>query len=172
MNVIETPRLFLRRLEERDAERLLEIYQEPGLLEYFSVGPPETLEDARAAIRRHMLRYEEWGFGLWATVLRETGELIGRCGLILQNLDWGQEIEVAYIISHEQWGKGLASEAARAIRDYGFEQLKQERLVCLVHVENERSKRVARAIGMSPERQTKYYGLDVDVFAMSRQNPS
>jgi [ribosomal protein S5]-alanine N-acetyltransferase len=168
MNVIETPRLTLRQLEERDAERLFEIYREPGLLAFFNVAAPETIEDARAAIRRHMLRYEEWGFGLWATVLRETGELIGRCGLILQNLDWGQEIEVAYILSHAHWGQGLASEAARAIRDYGFQRLKQERLVAIIHVDNERSRRVARAIGMSPDRQTKYFGQDVDVFAMTR----
>jgi ribosomal-protein-alanine N-acetyltransferase len=168
MNVIETPRLMLRQLAESDAERLFEIYREPGLLEYFSVPPPETVEDARAAIRRHMLRYEEWGFGLWATVLRETGDLIGRCGLILQNLDWGQEVEVAYIISHAQWGRGLASEAARAIRDYGFQQLKQDRLIALIHINNERSKHVARAIGMLPDRQTKYFGQDVDVFAMPR----
>jgi len=172
MNVIETRRLYLRRLEEGDAARLLEIYQEPGLLDYFSVGPPETIEDARAAIRRHMLRYEEWGFGLWATVLRETNEIIGRCGLILQNMEWGQEVEVAYIISRAQWGQGLASEAARAIRDYGFEHLKQERLVCLIHVDNERSRRVARAIGMSPERKAKYFGQDVDVYAMSQPNAS
>src|SRR5215475_827660 len=131
-NIIETPRLSLPRLEENDAARLLEIYQEPGLLDYFSVGPPANLEEARAIVRRHMLRYEEWGFGLWATVLRETGDMIGRCGLILHNLEWGQEIEVAYIISHDHWGKGLASEAARAICDYGFDQLKQSRLICLI----------------------------------------
>ena len=168
MNVIETPRLILRQLEEGDAERLFEIYREPGLLEYFSVAPPETVDDARAAIRRHMLRYEEWGFGLWATVLRASGDLIGRCGLILHNLDWGQEIEVAYIISRDHWGQGLASEAARAIRDYGFHKLKQERLICLIHIENERSKHVARAIGMAPDRRTTYFGQEVDIFAMSR----
>jgi [ribosomal protein S5]-alanine N-acetyltransferase len=168
MIVIETPRLILRELAESDAERLFEIYREPGLLEYFSVGPPETVEDARAAIRRHLLRYEEWGFGLWATVLRESDELIGRCGLILQNLDWGKEMEVAYIISRAQWGRGLASEAARAIRDYGFQTLKQERLISLVHVDNERSKHVARAIGMRLERQTKYFGQEVDVFTTPR----
>ena len=50
MNVIETPRLTLRQLEERDAERLFEIYREPGLLAFFNVAAPETIEDARAAI--------------------------------------------------------------------------------------------------------------------------
>ena len=168
MNILETPRLTLRRLEESDAERLFEIYREPEVLRYFAVGPPDTVDDARAAIRRPLLRYEEWGFGLWATVLRDTGDLVGRCGLLLQNLDGDPEIEVAYLIAPAHWGRGLASEASRAIRDYGFGPLKQERLVAIIHVDNERSKRVARSIGMAFDRRSKYLHLDVDVFAMGR----
>lgn len=172
MTVLETPRLTFRRLEESDAERLFEIYRAPDVLRYFAVGPPETIDDARAAIRRHLLRYEEWGFGLWATVLRETGKLVGRCGLLLQNLDGDPEVEVAYLIAPNHWGRGLASEAARGIRDYGFEILKQERLVSIIHVENERSKQVARAVGMAFDRTSKYLHIDVDVFAMRRPEPS
>ncbi len=172
MTILESPRLTLRRLEERDAERLFEIYREPDVLRYFAVGPPDTIDDARAAIRRHLLRYEEWGFGLWATVLRETGELVGRCGLLMQNLDGDPEIEIAYLIAPTHWGRGLASEAARAIRDYGFGPLKQDRLVSIIHVENERSKQVARAIGMTLDRTSKYLHIDVDVFAMRRPESS
>ena len=168
MNILETSRLALRPLVEADAERLFEIYREPDVRTYFAVGPPENVEEARAAIRRHLLRYEEWGFGLWATVLRETNELIGRCGLLLQNIDGGQEIEVAYLISRAHWGRGFASEAARGIRDYGFDQVKQERLIAIIHADNERSKHVARAIGMVHERRTRHLQLDVDVFAMIR----
>ena len=168
MNILETPRLALRPLVEADAGRLFEIYREPDVHTYFAVGPPESVSEASAAIRRHLLRYEEWGFGLWATVLRETNKLIGRCGLLLHNIDGAQEIEIAYLISRAHWGRGFASEAARGIRDYGFGQLKQEKLIAIIHADNERSKHVARAIGMAHERRTRHLQLDVDIFSICR----
>ena len=168
MRVLETGRLILRKLTPDDAEALHRIYHEPDVLKYFTHGPPESIDAERAGIERHLLHYERHGFGLWATVLRDSGELIGRCGLLSQQLDGAEEIEVAYLLSPRFWGRGLASEAARAIRDFAFHSLGRTRLVSIIHPGNIASKRVATSIGMTFSRMVRVYGIDVDVFTLSK----
>jgi [ribosomal protein S5]-alanine N-acetyltransferase len=170
--MLETARLILRKLTPDDAEPLFRIYHEPDVLIYFSQGPPESVEIARANIVRHLEHYDVHGFGLWATVLRESGELIGRCGLLNQTLDDQPEVEIGYLLSPRFWGRGLASEAARAIRDFGFEKLGRTRLISIINVRNEASKRVARAVGMTAEKTTTFHNIDVEVFAIERGDKS
>jgi ribosomal-protein-alanine N-acetyltransferase len=167
--MIETGRLVLRELTPGDAEALFRVYHEPGVLRYFVHGPPESVEVERGKIERHLAgHWGRHGFGLWATCWRETGEVIGRCGLLAQEVEGVGEVEVAYLLSPRFWGRGLGSEAARAVRDYGFGVLGRERLVSLIHRENEASKRVARAVGMGVEKVVTMYGMEVEVFAMGR----
>jgi ribosomal-protein-alanine N-acetyltransferase len=171
MRILETERLILRELTPDDAEALYRVYHEPDVLKYFTVGLPESVEVERAGIERHLGYYTEHGFGLWATILRESGELIGRCGLLSQQLDGVREVEVAYLLSRRFWGRGLASEVARGIRDYAFDALGCPRLVSVIHPANKASKRVASAIGMTFSKTSRLYGIDVDVFAMTKPTP-
>lgn len=164
----ETPRLILRELTTDDAETLFRIYHEPNVYTYYSKGPPETVEIERANLARHLDHYARYGFGLWGTVLRETGELIGRCGLLNQTVDDVAEVEIGYLLSPRFWGRGLASEAARAIRDYGFGTLGRTRLVSIINVRNVPSQRVALAMGMRPEKRTQFNGVDVDLYAIEQ----
>lgn len=166
--VLETERLILRRLTPADAEALYRIYHEPDVLKYFAHGPPESIEAERAGIIRHLGHYDRYGFGLWATVLRDSGEMIGRCGLLAQHVDGVDEVEVAYLLSPRFWGRKLASEAARAIRDYGFQTLELSRLISIIHAQNLASKRVAVAMGMQCSKASRLYDLDVEIFAMHR----
>jgi ribosomal-protein-alanine N-acetyltransferase len=166
--MLETKRLVMRRLIPDDAEALYRIYHEPDVLKYFSVGPPESLETERANIVRHLGHYERHGFGLWATRLRESDELIGRCGLLAQQVDGVAEVEIAYLLSPRFWGRGLASEAARPIRDFGFHTLSLPRLISMIHPRNLASKRVAMAIGMKFCRMTRMNDLDIEVFSIER----
>ncbi len=166
--MLETERLILRRLTVDDAEALYHVYHEPDVLQYFTHGPPESIAAERAGIQRHLLYYEQHGYGLWATVLRESGELIGRCGLLAHEVDSAQETEVAYLLSPRFWGCGLASEAARAIRDFAFDTLGHTQLVSLIHPGNLASKRVATAIGMSFSRTSCRYNIDVEIFSITK----
>jgi ribosomal-protein-alanine N-acetyltransferase len=166
--MLETNRLILRKLTPDDAEALYRIYHEPGVLKYFSHGPPDSIEAETAGIRRHLLHYEEHGFGLWATVLRTSGELIGRCGLLAQQVNGAAETEVAYLLSRRFWGQGLASEAARAIRDLAFSRLGQSRLVSMIHPCNTASKRVAGAIGMTFCTMTRGTEIPLEVFCLAK----
>jgi ribosomal-protein-alanine N-acetyltransferase len=93
--------------------------------------------------------------GLWATIHKETGKFIGRCGLLPWTIEGQDEVEVAYTIAHDFWGQGLATEAARAILQYGFKKLGLPRLICLIDHENEASKRVAEKIGMKFEKEAR-----------------
>ncbi|MGV3663302.1 MAG: GNAT family N-acetyltransferase [Prosthecobacter sp.] len=166
--VLETPRLIHRELVPEDAESLFRVYHEPDVLKYFVQGPPASVEEERAGIIRHLGHYARHGFGLWATVLRDSGEVIGRCGLLAQAVDGVEETEVAYLLSPRFWGRGLASEAARAVRDLAFQELRLPRLVSIIHPQNLASKRVAIALGMKLSKTTRLPGLDAEVFSMPR----
>ena len=126
------------------------------------------MNDERAFLERHLSYYQQHGLGFWATVLRDTGELIGRCGLLTQEVDGQKEMEIAYLLSPRFWGRGLASEAARSLRDYGFHTLGRTRLVSLIHPENTASKRVALAAGLRYEKHTAFGGREVEVYSVER----
>ena len=98
--------------------------------------------------------------GLWATIYKETGQFIGRCGLLPLTIDGQREVEVAYTITRDRWGQGLGSEAAQGMLEYGFKKLNLARLICLIDPENIASQRVAEKIGMTLE--IKVDGIDGD----------
>jgi ribosomal-protein-alanine N-acetyltransferase len=168
MTVLTTKRLTLRRLIADDAAVLHRIHHEPGVWTYFIGQPPATVDQERAYLEAHLAHYSQQGFGFRAMILRETGELIGRCGLLSQVVEGQAETEVAYLLSPRFWGQGLASEAARRIRDHAFETLGCLRLVSLIHPDNHPSKRVALATGMKYVRNVSFKGVDVAQYDIER----
>lgn len=147
--VVETARLVLRRLTPDDLDDLARLYADPGLRRYFPEGTldrAQTLAELRWCID---VCYARYGFGLWATVLKQTGAFVGRCGLLPVQVDGCAEVEVAYLLDRPCHGRGLATEAARAVLAYGFDTLPVDRLVCLVDPGNAASGRVATRAGMS-----------------------
>jgi ribosomal-protein-alanine N-acetyltransferase len=93
--------------------------------------------------------------GLWATLQKESGGFVGRCGLLPWTIDGQQEVEVAFALSKAYWGQGLATEAAQGILQHGFETLGLSRLICLIDPGNNASIRVAAKIGMSLEKEAE-----------------
>ena len=153
MKILETERLLLRRLEMGDLDDLFALYRDEELRRYFPEGVlsyEETREELEWFLEGHP-RHPE--LGLWATISKENGAFIGRCGLLPWTIDGRDEVEVAYLIAKAYWGQGLATEAAQAIVAYGYEQLGLSRLVCLIDAENAASKRVAEKAGMRFERE-------------------
>jgi RimJ/RimL family protein N-acetyltransferase len=151
--VIETPRLILRELTLADLDALAVLYADPDIRRYFPEGTltrEETKEEIEWIIDVY---YGQYGYGLWATIYKETGAFIGRCGLIPWKHDEGLEVEVAYLLDKPYWGRGLASEAALAIRDYGFEQLGLPRLICMMYPDNVASVNIAKKMGMTLDRE-------------------
>lgn len=158
--ILETNRLLLRHLVIEDLDELFVLYRDPEIRRYFPEGVL-TREETREELEWHMNGHPKHPeLGLWATVHKENGKFIGRCGLLPWEIDGRLEVEIAYLIDKAYWGKGLATEAAQGILQYGFERLKLSRLICLIDPENYASQNVAQKIGMTLEREVE--GIDGD----------
>lgn len=153
MKILETQRLILRHLEPRDLDNLFALYSDAEVRRYYPEGVltyEETKEELEWFLNGHP-RYPE--LGLWATIHKETGQFIGRCGLLPWTIDERAEVEVAYMLAREYWGRGLGTEAAQGVLDYGFEKLHLSRLICLIDRDNQASIKVATNIGMTFEKE-------------------
>ena len=124
-------------------------------------------EEARGWIERQRQRYAAHGHGLWLILDRRTGEPVGQVGLLRQRVDGKEEPEVGYLLHRPFWGRGYATEAARATRDHAFHVLGHPYVISLIRPENLPSQRVARRLGMAPARTTTFAGLEHLVFAVS-----
>ena len=124
--VIETERLLLRELTPEDFDALYAVLADADIMQYY----PYTFDENRVRdwIARNMTRYRKDGFGLWAVVLKESGEMIGDCGLTLQNIDGELLPEIGYHIRKDHQRKGYAREAAAAVRDWAFLKTDYSRL--------------------------------------------
>ena len=121
--VLETTRLRLRHLEPGDLAPLAEIQADPEVMRYFTSGPRTRRGGPRRSWSGASGLQARHGFSLWAAVDRADGRLVGRCGLLPQSLQGREEVEIAYLIGRPHWNLGLGTEAARAIRDHGFDAL-------------------------------------------------
>ncbi len=147
--VLDTARLVLRCLTPADLDHLAVLYADPLLRRYFPDGTrsrAQTLDELTWFVD---VGYARHGFGLWATVLKQTGAFIGRCGLLPVRVDGREEVEVAYLLDRRFHGRGLATEAARAIVAHAFTTLPVDRVVSLVEPGNTASGRVAIRAGMT-----------------------
>jgi ribosomal-protein-alanine N-acetyltransferase len=151
--ILETKRLVLRRQVPSDLDDLWALYCDREITKYIP-DAPRTREEAGEELEWHRNGHpRNPDLGLWATVHKETGKFIGRCGLLPWEIEGQQEVEVAYTIARDYWGQGLATEAAQAILNHGFEKLHLTRMVSLIEPGNIASQRVAEKIGMTFERR-------------------
>ena len=157
--ILETKRLLLRHFAPGDLDALFAFYSDPDVVKYIPDAPrtyEETKEELEWFLNGHP-KFPE--LGLWATIYRETGQFIGRCGLLPWTIDGQQEVEIAFALAKAHWGQGLATEAAQGIAHYGFEQLQLSRLICVIDRDNQGSINVATKLGMLFEKEaTDEYG--------------
>lgn len=115
---LETERLILREMTKSDYEALFAVLADPEIMQHYPYAFDET--KVRGWISRNMKRYQTFGFGLWAVCLKESGEIIGDCGLTMQLISDEIRPEIGYHIRKDQQKKGYAKEAAIAVRDWTF----------------------------------------------------
>jgi ribosomal-protein-alanine N-acetyltransferase len=170
--ILETNRLLLRHQLLADLDDLWALYCNPNITRYIPDAPRSRAE-AQEELEWHMHGHPKHPeLGLWATVHKETGKFIGRCGLLPWTIDGQSHVEVAYTLAQEFWGQGLATEVAQALLHYGFETLRLTRLICLIDPENTASQRVAEKIGMTFERKVDgYEGDNVPFYIFSINRP-
>ena len=125
--VIETERLCLREMTENDFEKLNKVLADQAIMQHY----PYAFDQARVTnwIQRNIDRYQIFGFGLWAVCLKETGEMIGDCGLTMQIIGGDIKPEIGYHIRADQQRKGYATEAAKAILDFMFKEVEIDKIL-------------------------------------------
>ena len=161
MVILETKRLLLRELEPEDRKDLAEILQDPQVM--YAYEHEFTDDDVQAWLDRQLERYRRDGFGLWAVVHPDTGEMVGQAGLTLQPYRDSQVLEVGYLLKRRHWHQGYAAEAAEGCKRYAFEKLGQRAVYSVIKADNAASIRVAERIGMekADEFITQYFNGDM-----------
>ena len=145
---IETERLILRPFEpERDADQMLEVYGDPAVMRFIPESTYRGLDAVRATLERYACEQDSRGFSFRAVVERDGARVIGDAGFGV--FEQTGDIELGYTIRRDRWGRGYATEAARACLEAGLAHLDVPRVIAVVDAENLRSVRVAERIGMA-----------------------
>jgi RimJ/RimL family protein N-acetyltransferase len=163
----ETERLLLRVPRQDDLDAYREIHEHPEVIRHLtSVGP---VGSRAVAWRMLALLIGHWhlrGYGQWTVTEKASGDIIGRVGL------WNPEgwpgLEVGWVIRRSHWGRGYATEAARAAVAFGFSEVGADHLISAIRRDNVRSVRVAEKIGESFERTAIVDGHEVDIYGIRR----
>ncbi|HKW75180.1 MAG TPA: GNAT family N-acetyltransferase [Terriglobales bacterium] len=164
--ILETERLLLCEFVPEDADALGAVLSDSITMQYYPT--PFTLEEVNDWIRRNRARYANDGFGLWAMLLKSTGELIGDCGFFVREVQQAFDFELGWHVRRDHWKQGYATEAAQRCIEHALGTLGADRIVALVRPENLSSCRVAEKSGMSRERVISWYEYDHCVYAKYR----
>lgn len=145
--IAETERLIIREMVQSDLDALCKILCDEEVMRE-AYESAFSVEEAQNWMNRHFKRYAEYGFGLWAVVLKETNEMIGQCGLTMQSWRERELLEIGYLFQKEYWHKGYATEAAIACKEYAFSVLNVSSVYSIIKDTHIASQNVAVRNGM------------------------
>lgn len=159
--ILETARLQMREMNLSDINSLSSILQDENVM--YAYNGAFNAEETMEWMMKQMLRYKEYGFGLWGLFLKDTDEMIGQCGITMQEYKTAKVPEIGYLLAYRHWHNGYATEAAIACRKYGINTLHFKALYSIIRDTNTASQRVALRIGMPPiDSIIKHYrGVDM-----------
>jgi RimJ/RimL family protein N-acetyltransferase len=162
----ETERLHLRRLQPTDLDQMAAVWADPDVWQ--ALRPGQSGDPAAAAaetIERHVRHWEEHDFGLWAVIESACGELAGWIGASHPTFvpELADEVEIGWTLRRSSWGRGLATEAARAAANAAITHLAPERLISLILPTNTRSIAVAERLGMQPAETAFHREADLEL---------
>ena len=166
---METERLYLLPWAAGDWIEFLPIAQDPAVMRYIGEGRPWAEERVRAYVERQMSCYEALGFCNWKLVDKSGGSLCGFCGIQPLTVGGADEIEIGWWLKVSHWGRGLATEAARAALRDGVERAGLPRIVAIAQAPNKASIHVMEKIGMRFERRLAHHGIEVVLYSFTNQ---
>jgi RimJ/RimL family protein N-acetyltransferase len=161
--IVETNRLILREFERSDCQELSIMLANSNVMN-FSLNGCLTVAQTQEKIEGFIDSYNQYRFGKWGIVLKHQKQLIGYCGIAIEKIDGEEETELGYRLSHNYWGKGLATEAAKAALEYGLNELNLPYIIAVIDPANIASIRVIEKLGMEYKKQTIFHGLDMNVY--------
>lgn len=141
------------------------LYNNQNVMQYLARRPFGTINQVQEHLQSIISDYATHGYSFWAVTDRLTGQLIGRCGLLAQDVDGRAEVEIAYLLGRDWWGQGYATEAAHACLAYGQQTWKLSRVIALIHPANRASIRAAHKLGLSFEKRVTFHGYERECYA-------
>lgn len=165
--ILETERLYLRKMNQSDYDALSKMLQDEETM--YTYEGAFSDEETQEWLDRQIGRYREYGFGLWAVVLKETDEMIGQCGLTMQQWNDRRVLEIGYLLQRAYWHNGYATEAAKACKEYAFTKLDADEVCSIIRDTNTASQNVALRNGMTVvDKWIKHYrGVDMPHYLYS-----
>jgi RimJ/RimL family protein N-acetyltransferase len=166
---ITTDRLLLRGFEPRDVEPYAAMMADPEVTRFLGDGRPLAPADAWRQMALFAGHWALRGFGLWAVEEKASGRLVGRIGCF-EPEGW-PGFEIGYALAQPFWGRGYATEGARASLQFARDVLGREHVISLIRPDNRASIRVAERLGAVREGETEFFGCPTGVYAYARQLP-
>lgn len=166
--ILETERLILRKKVVEDAPFFFELNSNYNVVKYTGDDSFLNLEEAENIVRYVINQYKENGYGRWLVIEKETNNPIGWCGLKFHTDT--KETDIGYRFLESAWGKGYATESAKACIDYGFKVLKLNRIYGQAMKENVNSINVLKKLGMTYLREDLCEGHDSYVYELKKEN--
>lgn len=163
-----TDRLLFRRLRESDFNDWLPFYFNPRSTQFWEGLPSDPMEACQVQFDRIFERYEKDLGGMNALIQKESGKLVGICGLLVQEVDNIQELEIGYSILPEFWLQRFAFEAAQKCKEFAFHNHFSDSLISIIHINNIPSQKVAFKNGMFLDKTTAYKDNPVHIFRVNQ----
>ncbi len=152
---------------QEDFDEYATIFSNPEITRYLGDGEPLSRVAAWRSLAVIVGHWQLRGYGMWAVEERQSGILIGRIGF------WNPEgwpgFEIGWTLKPSYWGRGYATEGAKAVLNYGFSELGKEHIISLIHPENIRSMQVAKRLGEELEGKTTVFGKEALIYGISRE---
>ena len=166
-SVVETEQLFFRKLTMDDLQVLHSILSDEEVMKYYPKA--FDMNKTKSWIEWNIDNYRKYGFGLWAVILKENNQLIGDCGITMQNIHNNLVPEIGYHIDKRFWNKGYATQAAKACLQYAFDVLQLDEVYCYQKYTNLPSRRVAEKMGMKlQEEYADEINIKTSVYSITR----
>jgi [ribosomal protein S5]-alanine N-acetyltransferase len=168
----ETERLSFKLVTIDYYDEWLPLFREENVAAFLGMDTNFTPEECcKTWFEKSLMRYEKNLGGMNVVIDKQNGRLIGQCGLLIQEVEGKERLEIGYSMLPEFWGKGYASEAAIKCKEFAFDNNLADSLISIVHPDNIGSETVARKNGMQLEKYlADYKGMPVNIFRVDRVN--
>ena len=163
----ETERLLFRKLIMTDLEELMPFFSSQEAMKFLPVSSMSAIENGETWINRQLNRYNTNGDGLYALINKETGKIVGMCGLIIQEVDEQKELEIGYHLLPEYWHNGYSTEASQFCKNFAQKHQLAKNVISLIDFENFNSQKVAERNDMSRGRATVFKGIPAYVYSVN-----
>jgi [ribosomal protein S5]-alanine N-acetyltransferase len=165
----ETKRLKFRLLTQNDFNTWIDLFKDKtvgGFLGMVNLSTPQ--EQCEKWFELCENRYKNDLGGMNVLIDKSSNQLVGQCGLLIQDIDGVKELEIGYSILPKFWNMGYATEAAKKCRDFAFSNFYTDTLISIVHIENSKSEKVAQKNGMSKTKQTVFKEMPVNIYRINK----